>query len=265
MSNAILNWPVVPSAWVHETHTVGTGSGASYLTSAPPFADLHQRVGQVARVSRTTSYHMAAEQHCLYMPAPEEPLSSLGLWLSHPIVAPDVTHAASDVRALPPVSGIQSPPPLSAALHAADDLRAWLHLTHREVATMSGLATRTIHHWRATGAQPRPATVRRLREIHASVDTLRRTLGPDRAGDWFRTGTPSPLQLLQAGDWGGVQEAMHKVLFRRPRRGRDSAGHSPYDPETDFAVGSQEFTARIEQHISFGDRALVLSLDFARR
>lgn len=236
MSNAALNWPMVPSAWVHETQTVGTNLSASFLNCAPPFADLLHRVGgvgQVAWASRTTSYHVVAEQHCFYVSAPEELVSSLGLWFSHPTVAPDVTHALSDVRALPAMSGIQSAP-ISAALHAADDLRAWLHLTHREVATMSGRATRTIHHWRATGAQSRPATVRRLREIHALVDAQRRNLCPDRAGNWFRTGTSSPLQLLQAGDWSGAQEAAHEILFRRPMRERGSAGYSPCDPAYAF-------------------------------
>lgn len=115
--------------------------------------------------------------------------------------------------------------PQSSVLRAAADLKAWLNLTFDDVATI-------------TGTQSNLGAVHRIHEVHALVRAVRNKLGPDQAGDWFRTGAPSPLQMLQIGDFSAAQETAYDVLFRRARRERHFAGYSPYDPETDFVVGS---------------------------
>jgi hypothetical protein len=244
MRNAVLDRPVAPAGWVNETQTVGAGAGSAIEAQSVDRSVYELFLycpGRLTGSSHTESLHLAPEQQYLtyarllsgtYFHDLDHIRARLLAAISGPEVAPDQP-------TLPSTIGRDAAPRFP-ALQAAADLRTWLHITYDEVAAMSGLAKRTIHHWRATGAQPHPATVRRLLEIHALVDALRRTLGPDRAGDWFRTGVPSPLQLLNAGDWSSVQEAMHDVLFRQPRKERDFAGHSPYDSDTDFAVGSQE-------------------------
>jgi hypothetical protein len=255
MSSVVFDQPVAPTRWVHETRTVGTGlSAAGTDLNAPdaaaplPPVSLLLHSGWIWRETQTSSFHLAAE--CSYFHNYEA--SALTPWrLSlDPPVSITPTETSTDVRALPPTQATSTSSPVSAALQAADDLRAWLHLTYEDVASMSGLGKRSIHHWRATGAIPRPATVRRLLEIHALVQVLRRRLGPTQANDWFRSGMPSRLELLRNGDLDAVRTAAQEILFPRLRH--------PVNPSMQSRDDTQEILAHIEQQYILNDRAIVL-------
>lgn len=244
MSNAVLDRPVAPSDWVHETHTAGADARSTVEVRSVDRSGYElflQSLSHLTGSSHTGSIHVVAEQ--IYVAQPRVILITLRGNLDH--VRDRLLAAITGTVATfaePPLPAIddQGSSSHSRALRAADDLKIWLDLTYDDIAAMSGLAKRTIHHWRATGAQPRPATVRRLLEIHALVQAMRRKLGPERFDEWIRTGTPSPLQLLQAGEWDAAQQAAYGILFSRRRRERDFDGYSPYDPETDFSVGAPD-------------------------
>lgn len=112
----------------------------------------------------------------------------------------------------------------SEELRAVEDLKRWLGITYEQVATAAGIALRTVHHWKKSGATPRPRTVRTLWRLHALVHGLRRALGPDEATEWLRSGQPSPLDLIVAGDITAVEARARRVLFKEPLGERRFSG-----------------------------------------
>jgi hypothetical protein len=134
---------------------------------------------------------------------------------------------------------VHSPGKPSSALLMADDLRNWLNVTYEDLAGITGVGKTTFHHWKRTGAEPRPATTHRLRSVHALVRALIGKLGMAGATEWLRVGTPSPFDLLLQGKYGRVEAKAHDVLFSQAGRPeRNFSGFTPYDPETDFEVRS---------------------------
>jgi hypothetical protein len=130
----------------------------------------------------------------------------------------------------------------------ADDLRNWLNVTYEDLAGITGVGKTTFHHWKRTGAEPRPATTYRLRSVHALVRALIAKLGTAGASDWLRVGTPSPFDLLLQGKYGRVETMAHDVLFSQagpPER--NFSGFAPYDPETDFEMRSPANPERLSQ------------------
>ena len=136
----------------------------------------------------------------------------------------------------------------SSALAAAEDLRVWLNITYDDLARMTGIGKTTFHHWKRTGAEPRPATTYRLRSVHALIRALIAKMGRDAATAWLRTGTPSPLELLLNGKLARVERMAHDVLFDTSARdAHNFSGFVPYDPETDFEVRSPSMPGKALQ------------------
>lgn len=110
------------------------------------------------------------------------------------------------------------------ALGAVESLRRWLGLTDEQVATLVGIAPRSIPNWRNRGHQPYPATVRRLFEVHNLVAALVRRLGMHETSLWLGQveGGSSRLDRLRGGGFQTVLSEAAPLLFARPGRRQDA-------------------------------------------
>lgn len=94
------------------------------------------------------------------------------------------------------------------AVSAMSDLMRWLNRDRDEVADICRFATRTSQYW-STGKKPRPATVRRLFEVHSFVASLVRAVGRSQAREWLE-GRPneeaSRLEIL------ATEEGLTRVI-----------------------------------------------------
>lgn len=109
-----------------------------------------------------------------------------------------------------------SGPARSAELSAVQDLREWLGFSYEQIAAATGIGLRTIHHWRQTGATPRSKTSRDLWRLHSLARAVRRALGQADSRAWFRTGTPTPLDLLTGGQLEAAERRARRALFTSP-------------------------------------------------
>jgi hypothetical protein len=158
----------------------------------------------------------------------------------------DIGPEGLDLVALPPSGPAR--PLRSSALAAADDLRDWLDITYDDLARMTGVGRTTFYDWKRENRAPRPATTQRLRRLHGLVRAIRAELGFSEAADWFRTGTPAPIDLLLAGNYEGVERLAQQILFRQPyQRGPNFAAYAPYDPETDIDLRPPEGSEYIKK------------------
>jgi len=128
-----------------------------------------------------------------------------------PVPALATTTIAPKVAAAPKAD--ESTVVESDELGAVEDLRSWLVVTYEQVAAATSIGLRTVHHWKHAGAKPRPRTVRTLWRLHTLVHSIRRVLGPDDALRWFRSGDPSPLDLIVAGRLTEAETQARPVLF----------------------------------------------------
>ena len=119
--------------------------------------------------------------------------------------------------------------PESRELVAVEELREWLGLTYEQIAAATSIGLRTVHHWKQVGAAPRPRTVRTLWRLHALVHSIRRTLGVDDAVRWLRTGMPSPIDLIVAGELATVENQARRLLFVEPIGERRFSGVTTED------------------------------------
>jgi hypothetical protein len=104
----------------------------------------------------------------------------------------------------------------SRELGAVDELRDWLGLTYEQIASATSIGLRTVHHWKQAGATPRPRTVRTLWRLHTLVHSIRRALGAADAIRWLRSGSPSYIDLIVAGDLAAVEDQARRLLFAAP-------------------------------------------------
>ena len=104
-------------------------------------------------------------------------------------------------------------PAAMSALEALDAVRSTLGLTFGQVATITGIGRTTFHYWRREGADPRPGTVRPLWRLTALAKAIDRSVGMRDGVGWLRAGSPSPLDLLLAGDLDSVEDLVSRSVF----------------------------------------------------
>lgn len=142
-------------------------------------------------------------------------------------------------------------------LRAAEELRAWLHLSYDDVARVAGLSGRSVlHHWRqrhrtGTAVRPRASTIERLWRVHALVRAIAETLEGAAQNNatrlWFRRAEAgiTPLELLAAGDVEEVERRARRLLMDSKARvtpswrlvgleGRDEPEPTTAPPKLDF-------------------------------
>jgi DNA-binding transcriptional regulator YiaG len=132
----------------------------------------------------------------------------------------------------------------SKELDAVEDLRRWLGVTYEQVAAATNIGLRTVHHWKQSGAAPRPRTVRTLWRLHSLVHSIRRTLGPEEATGWLRSSSPSPLDLILAGDLAAVEDKARGLLFGEPIGERRFSGLAIVDQAVQPAARGRRTVAR---------------------
>lgn len=250
MSSATLERPGIDSMWVHQARTESEhwpeedeARGARpdvifrWVKGAGTYAVVYELKTPTVARPLATLRAISLRQYLMDTdPTPSEQFEQAGLgpWQS----------ALQFAFAIPELELLSEVPPAAAgdddALHAADELRAWLDLTYDDLAAITGIAKNTFHHWRRTGARPRPSTARRLWRVHALVRALIARLGRQPAVAWLRTGPRSPLSLLLEGDLEGAEEAAHALLFRHPTaRPDEQPGYAPFHLEPEFEVRAE--------------------------
>ncbi len=127
------------------------------------------------------------------------------------------TSGAIEVEAPLPKSSVLDP------VAIADRLQGWLGLTIDDLAAIANISKTTIHYWHREHGKPRPATVRQLLRAYALVQALIAQRGVEGTAIWLRSGHPSPLDLLKAGEFQAVEDNAASQLFstvsRRPDYG----------------------------------------------
>lgn len=107
------------------------------------------------------------------------------------------------------------------AYRAFKDLTDWLSADDSAVASMVGIGRTTPYTWCREGREPRASTVRRLYEYHATLESLRRRLGPESMRQWLELGRPSRRSVLLEGELAALDADVHEVLFQPARRRLD--------------------------------------------
>jgi len=105
----------------------------------------------------------------------------------------------------------------SKAFAAFDDLRQWLRLSSEEAAKLIGVGRTTPLSWEREGHEPRPATARRLYQLHTLVSAVVERVGEPAAIRWLESGSPSPHDLIIGGRFDEAARSAEELLIgRRP-------------------------------------------------
>jgi DNA-binding XRE family transcriptional regulator len=135
------------------------------------------------------------------------------------------------------LSEVSTPPqarttvPRSKAFRAFTELRRWLRLTATEAADLIGVKRTTPNAWQREGREPRPASARRLYQLHSIVSSLVRKLGENEAIRWLETGDPSPREQLLRGELGVVARSAEALVIGRQPLPGPPPGALIEDPE----------------------------------
>jgi hypothetical protein len=119
------------------------------------------------------------------------------------------------------------------ALDAADAVAELFEMSMEALAATADIGRTTIIYWRRTGATPRPSTVRGLWRLYGLAMSLRAVLGVAGTRSWLRSGTPSPLSLLEERDIGTFERLVARLAFEPGYARPFDAG---VDTSTDLAV-----------------------------
>jgi hypothetical protein len=138
-----------------------------------------------------------------------------------PSVIESARASMADVQRRP-----ESDPP---AYEAYKALGRWLAAGDAAIADMVGVGRTTPYTWKRDGREPRAATVQRIYEYHATLDSLRRRLGIVGLRRWLHEGVPSRRETLLAGELERLEADVHAELFRRPPTRRVDLGAAPDD------------------------------------
>lgn len=121
------------------------------------------------------------------------------------------TPTTAPVSSIPDIlsgSGRSQPQPL--ALKAFRDLARWLELPDDVMAGLVGIGRTTPYAWARRGSEGRPATTRRLYQLHALLTAVKSRLGDYGFGVWLRA---SVRELLLSGRQEEAIEQARHVLF----------------------------------------------------
>jgi len=128
---------------------------------------------------------------------------------------------------------------------AFKDLANWLSADEAEIADMVGIGRTTPYAWHRDGREPRPSTVRRLYEYHATLDALRRKLGEKGMQQWLELGR---RDTLLAGDLEAVGDDVRQALFLPAQRWFDlAAAPEPTEERAQPRYPAQERVRRVRR------------------
>jgi DNA-binding transcriptional regulator YiaG len=108
--------------------------------------------------------------------------------------------------------------PTSIAFTMFDEIREWLSLTTDETARLVGVGRTTPLAWEREGREPRPASARRLYQVHSIVSALVMRVGEPAAVEWLERGDPSPRHRLEQGEITSVAREVERILLQREPR-----------------------------------------------
>jgi hypothetical protein len=111
-------------------------------------------------------------------------------------------------------------------------------------ADLVGVGRTTPYTWKRDGREPRAATAQRIFEYHATLDSVRRRLGPGDLRRWLNEGIPSRRDALLAGGLERFDADVHALLFRREPARRVNLAAAPEDTAVvDTAPGERPLRA----------------------
>jgi hypothetical protein len=137
----------------------------------------------------------------------------------------------------------------SPQLRAIEELRAWLQLSYREVATIAGFGSPSlIYHWRdrhrlGHPVRARASTLERLWRVHALSRAIAEALeGADQgyaASLWVRRARAgvTPLELLLKGDVDLVERQSRELLFPAAVSGLSVARTAALEEDRELELG----------------------------
>jgi hypothetical protein len=97
-------------------------------------------------------------------------------------------------------------------LEAADAVKAFFNLRLDELTRVTGVKRTTYLDWRRNQRTPRPSSVQRLMDVYGLTYSLVRGMGAQDATIWFRSGSPTPLDMLADGDAKAVERLARRAL-----------------------------------------------------
>jgi len=130
----------------------------------------------------------------------------------------------------------QEPTHAPPAYDAFKDLGRWLDADDGAIAKMVGVGRTTPYTWKRDCREPRAATVRRIYEYHATIDSLRRRLATSDFRRWLNEGVSSRRDRLLSGELESLEMDVHAVLFRREPNRRVDLAAAPEEPPRTTAV-----------------------------
>ena len=125
----------------------------------------------------------------------------------------------------------------SGAYRTFAELAGWLGMTQAQTAALLGIGRTTPLAWRR-GHEPRPRRARRLYQTHALVNTLVRRVGLGETRLWLERGSPSPLELIGAGDVTAADDRAQELIFGAPSTAPTLDAWRPDEPENPKPVGA---------------------------
>lgn len=120
------------------------------------------------------------------------------------------------------------------ASDAVDAIMELFDVNMETATTAVGIGRTTPLYWRRTGSSPRPSSVRRLWATYGLALGLKDRLGVAGSRSWLRTGRPSPLDLLSAGDWDGFANAARRKATSQPLVRMFEPSIAAEEPELDW-------------------------------
>lgn len=108
---------------------------------------------------------------------------------------------------------------------AISSVQTVLGLTTEELSAATGVGLRTLRRWRSPHAvRPRRRTVRAVWRLYVTASALKNGLGVQGVATWIHVGSPSPMDLLAAGDLATFERLARSRILTGERESRLYAG-----------------------------------------
>jgi hypothetical protein len=103
-------------------------------------------------------------------------------------------------------------------------VQAVLDLTTEELSAATGVGLRTLRRWKSRPVRPRRHTARAVWRLYVAARALQKGLGVQGVATWLHVGTPSPMDLLAAGDLATFEQLARSRILTGERESRPYAG-----------------------------------------
>jgi len=110
-------------------------------------------------------------------------------------------------------------------------VQAVLDLTTEELSAATGVGLRTLRRWRSRAVRPRRRTARSIWRLYVAASALQKGLGIQGVAAWLHVGSPSPMEILAAGDLAAFEGLARSRILSSARVSRPYSGFAEDQPE----------------------------------